>query len=260
MKSMKQELDQISKAFFNITNLSGKEKISVGGFVSGHHYTLHFGTRSGTIDIHKTSNNGSHQTLLKASHYTVMRFIVLVYKPLLYGIKKHWYNRRINIGKLKKHNCFLFPASYESQELEKYFKVTKQGRKLRFRKDFPLHEFSDMILSPDDLLEDSSDTYMVYQFKKGKLLHQGMLIRRKLLGADIKGFIFCSKKDFNAFQRLSSHTFFNALHQLEFFGKDQVMKMIWENGIKQYYINDPKFKTPDPIADMTASVERNEQH
>lgn len=240
MQKATNELNKLSKGFLQIVQTEYKEKILLG-LGDDHHFTLHFGTFSGFLDIHKTFDDGTHETLFKIRHFTLARICVSLQKTTIYAYRKYWFSKRINIGKLKKYNCYLFPISYNEEEVKDYFEVKRNGKYIRVRKNISFEKHMGRIISPDDIQQHASGQFMVYRFKNNQLYFQGMLIKSNDAKSK-RSFIFCSTKNYNAFTKLINHKIFMSLRKVEFEGKDSVIKILWQDGLKKYYTNQPKVK------------------
>ncbi|MEO5643967.1 MAG: hypothetical protein ABIQ40_20315 [Bacteroidia bacterium] len=240
MDSIAKEFKEMAKGFLYYSQAPGKEKISLGSD-GGYHYTIHFGTNSKVLDLHRTDDSGNHKTLLRIPHYSLMRLTVHLGKVYMYAMKKYWYANQINIGKLNRYDCILYPLDQSEEGVNDFFNITRKGRKIRFKENMPLSKYANNFILPEKLTTAKDGAFMVYRFsyEKSALCYQGMLIKTQH-HKNRKKYIFCSKKNYNAFMKFSNQQSFLALRKVNFEGKEEVLKIIWKRALEKYYSNSPK--------------------
>ncbi|MBK7129075.1 MAG: hypothetical protein IPM74_03735 [Crocinitomicaceae bacterium] len=223
------ELEQLSKGFLKIVSTSGKEKLILGSD-KAFHYTLHFGLKSKILDLHLTRNNGEQKTLIKIPHYSLFRAMVYISKATVFGLQKYWFQHKINVGKLKRYNCILFPISGNDEQIPDFFKIKKGGKHFRIRNDIAFEKFDQNFVLPANINKSKDGAFMVYRYRKGIFVYQGMVIKRK----DLKNFdrlYFCSSKNFNSFMKFYGHFLFRTIQRMNFKGQDTILKFLWNNGL-----------------------------
>jgi hypothetical protein len=227
--------EEIAKYGIYFGSAAGNEKVVVT-LGEGKHLTIHFGTKSGVLDIHITNENETDpdkkwKTLFKIRHYALYRMLVHMKRFYPYILRKHWLKDRITIGKLKHYNCILESISGKPEYEERFFRIQNKGRKVRF-KDQIKFNISELYCLPDDLLEDTGEMYRIQRIRNGRLRYQGMLMRNNTLGK--KTFYFISKKNFNAFHKALFFAYFNCLNKVEFDNKKETMKYLAKLIIHRY--------------------------
>ena len=72
MKSYK-----LPSLFIYLSDVKGKEKLSIGPIAENKHLTFHFGTNSKIFDIHITHDGEEkkYETIFKIRHFTLYRLI-----------------------------------------------------------------------------------------------------------------------------------------------------------------------------------------
>lgn len=218
-------LPQELRNFFVWFNTNpGAEKISFGVGNDGDHYTIRFWSRKRYLDLHVTNEKtGKRKTIFEISYYGVFRLLVKLQKiqPIL--LRK--YLRRINLGKLKHHNCILFAHNLNEDSL-KDFVLIKKGR-IKFRKNADLEGLSKFFIEPDQIHTSNAEIFQVYKVKKGRILRQGFLYKTEN-NKITNRFIFFTKRNFAGYNRQLAIVMFNLLKQREFLNKDEILRLMYE--------------------------------
>lgn len=177
--------------FFYLSEIPGKEKITIGPIDDGKHLTFHCGTKSKTFDIHITDeNNGSYETIIAIRYFSLYRLYSLI-KNDIFDLIKETYSYHINLGKLRKNNCFLTPIQVNND----YSKILKSNtKKNRFRliKSINIEELSSFFIELDDI-DNNCDIFFVHKIRKNRPVPNGLIYRR-LDRVTQNSFIYLSKK------------------------------------------------------------------
>lgn len=225
--------EQIAGSYLYFGTVPGNEKIvvSVG---KDHHYTIHFGTKSGYLDVHKTYDNSDEQpTLFRIKHYSLMRAMVYLNKVYTYGIRKYWMSKKINIGKLKKYDCILFPMTTGENKEKLFFRIKNKGRHIRFQKRIPIQELENLYVEPDEIIEHKAETFLVYSLKKGRFKQQGF-VYKNFQNPTSKKLYFVTKTNFKKHMKSNAIGLFNVFGKIQFENKGVVMKHLEKNLLENY--------------------------
>lgn len=222
----------LQKLFLFVQQTPGAEKISFNSFELGAHYTIRFWSRKKTIDLHKTNEiTGDRETLFEISTFRLLLLLGRLQRVQQFLTQEIWLDHKINPGKLKKYNCLLFDLNDKSISQEDVLKING-GKKLRFSRGLNLFELSKKMeaLSPDILHTRNEGMFMVYRFKRGRWLMQGMIFKIPQL----KGNYFITIKDFNLTSKLTMIAIYNLASQVNFDNKDAVLTVLRQLLLKKY--------------------------
>lgn len=178
--------------FFRISYKPGNEMINFGPIASGVHITVHFGSKSKTLDVHKTYEgvNKKYKTVLEIRHFTLLRFYVFFYNELLPDYMK-MFDSRIKLGMLKKYHCLV--QEFSESALSPYFTTDTKQIKIKTKKHISFEDFENIYKSPDDI-QNNVRTYGVYRLYKNGLRWNGILLNYPISDKTNRSFIFLSKK------------------------------------------------------------------
>lgn len=233
------EIELISKGYLKVVDTSNKEKIILGTG-EDYHYTLHFGTQSKILDIHKTyHDNRSQETLFQIQHFTLARILCKLRKPLMWGYFKYWFSNEINIGKLKKFNCFLTSVTTDELLAQEFINITKSGKRFRFKKEINYEKLSDNYILPDQLIDAKPGAFLVYRFRKEGIILQGILLKNEGQLSN-RSFTFCTKKNYNALMRHCILWTFKLIRETQMPNKKNITDLMWNNVVKKYFMNKPR--------------------
>ncbi len=204
---------QLPSFFFYYSDVKGKEKFSIGPIAENTHLTFHFGTKSKVFDIHITRNGEKkeHETLLEIKHFTLYRLFILFNRKVLPYLYKKFYTDYINLGKLKKYDCYLQPANLNN--IDSIFKISSNQHRIRLKKQIDNSILNDWLVYAEDfVLRD--DCYFVFRNRKGYLVQNGVLYKR--LDKNIsKSYIYLSQRKFRKMIRTTRNAFFKLLKEID---------------------------------------------
>ena len=239
--STSNELEIISRGFLHFSTTLNNEKLIIGTGAD-YHYTIHFGAKSKIFDIHKTHNNGQHETIFQIRHFTLARILTQLHKPLMWGYNNHWFSKEINIGKLKKYNCFLTSITTDEKLAEEVINITKAGKRFRFKKRIDYEKFANNYLLPDELMDAQPGAFLVYRLRKETITLQGILMKNEEQKLK-RSFMFCSVKNYNALMRCCVLWTFKLTRETQMPDKKMLLDLLWNNVVKKYFANKPRIKT-----------------
>ncbi len=235
------EIELLSKGYLQVGNTPNNEKLVIGNG-GDYHHTLHFGTKSGSLDFHKTYHDERPQeTLFEIRHFTLARILTKFRKPLMRAYFKYWFSIKISIGKLKKYKCFLSPITTDEIIGKEIVNITRAGKRFRFKKEISFEKFEDQYLKPDDLVNAAPGAFLVYRLKKGGVTLQGIIIKHESQ-IPKKSFAFCSIKNYNRYIRDCTIWMYKFIResQIENKYKKKALDLMWEVGVKKYIQNKPR--------------------
>ena len=222
----------LQKLFLFVQQTPGAEKVSFNSFELGAHYTIRFWSGKKTVDLHKTNEvTGHHETLFEISTFRLLLLLGRLQRVQEFLTKEIWLDNKINPGKLKKYNCHLFDLNDKNITQEDILKISG-GKRMRLSKILSLFELSKkMELLPPDILHSRNEgMFMVYRFKRGRLLMQGMIFKIPQLN----GNYFITTKDFNLTSKLTMIAVYNLASQVNFDNKDAVLALLRQLLSKKY--------------------------
>jgi hypothetical protein len=180
--------------FVNITDKPGKEKITIGPIDFGKHLTFHFGTKSKTFDIHiKDEINNTYETIITIRYFSLYRLYALI-KNDVSELINNTYSNHINLGKLRRYDCFLQPLML-NDTTTKIIKTNSNQNKYKFKKAISVNELTGLFIDLNDI-DPNCESFIVYKFRKGKPIFNGMIFKR-IDKETQNGFIYLSRKRVN---------------------------------------------------------------
>lgn len=214
---MTQYLSETNNLFLWIGDQPGREKITFGSGEKGIHYTLIFKGSKKVIDLHKTLEllNGEKQyeQIFEIKWFAFLRILVHLKKSLNDSYRTFCLSKRINIGKLGRHDLLLFPL--EMDELRtSYILDTRRKKKLKLKKQIPIEPFLELFIHPKQLPSNPDGLYWVYSNKGGGLQQHGLLFQMKG-DKRTRSFYFVTKRQLNAFVRSNQKVIFGVFKRLE---------------------------------------------
>lgn len=221
----------LERLFLFVQDKPGMEKISFNSIEPGVHYTIRFWSRKKTIDLHKTNElTGAHETCFEISTFKLLLLLRRLGIVNEFLIKEIWLSRKINVGKLKKNACWLVAVDGVNSTYPELLNVKK--RRLRFRKGLSVSIMMESLefISPDLLANCPEGLYVVYKFKGGNFLHQGLLFKMKSPG----GNYFVTQRDFNLTSKLMMIALYNLTTRISFEKKDEVLIQLKQLLLKKY--------------------------
>lgn len=181
-----------------------KEKIIIKLDNANIHYTIHFGTKSKVIDIHKTTElkNGekSYETLYKIKHFTVGRIICEIKKNLnviINDLEKIFFSFKVNPSFFKHHNIIAQSLDENDLSNTQLIDFNTKKNKLKFRKNANINETISLLSIINK--ETKPSVYLLWKSKKNKFLKSGLLLVTSCETKNTKKFYFVTKKSYNSF-------------------------------------------------------------
>jgi hypothetical protein len=143
------------------------------------HFTILINGYKKELDVHKTINREDGRTeyksILKISFYTLFRFFAIHSKVQIQLLKKYWFSNTVSIGKLIRLDAVLFPMN--SQGNENAFIDKRRSKKFRVKDTININDLEECYISPIEIYETESDSFIVYLQKCGGLQMIGTIIK-----------------------------------------------------------------------------------
>lgn len=215
--------------FFYYQPKENREKYTFSFGDNGIHYTLMYVAHKKAFDFHKkddnikdTENTYPYEPFFEMSSFKFFRFLKKNAIIQEYLIKEFVVKNKINIGKLKKYNCWLMQLENNILH-EEIYKTERKGRMLKSNKKF---EFSKMMnemyfLHPDEINKIECNIFSVVKYRNGTLTFQGFVYRIN------NQLYFWNKKNINSFMRISLVANYNLLNQISFINKYELLKLLY---------------------------------
>lgn len=225
----------VGNFFMWFGNQPGRGKITIGTGEYGYHYTLLVDQKRRVINIHKTIENENgqkkYEQLFEMGFYTFLRYAVLFNKVDIHLLHKYWLSKRINIGKLCRYNCVLFPLT-EDENVVKHFIDQKRKKQLRFKKEISIEPLLNLYKYPGETHNSDYSVFWVYSMKHGKYKQQGFIFRHPQ-DKRRRSFFYVTKRDFAKYKKEVAITLFNILQKLDFKYKEEVLKYMFDQLTKK---------------------------
>ena len=222
--------------FFYTQPKENREKYTFSLGENGIHYTLMYVAHKKAFDFHKRDDNikdidniNPYEPFFEMSSFKFFRFLRKNAMVQEYLLKEFVVKNKINLGKLKKNNCWLLQLENVSFSQEVYNKERK-GRMLKSNKKF---EFDRLItemefLHPDEIKNINCNVFSVVKYKNGITTFEGFIYR-------INGKLyFWNKKNINQLMKLTIVSNYNLLSQMNFINKDELLKKLYEIITRKY--------------------------
>ena len=193
-----------SQYFFAYGDQDGREKIILGDS-SGSHYTFLFNRERRILDFHYTIEDVNGKKVYKPkfkmrffTFYRIMAGLLPKYKLLFQQL---WLTSRINLGKLKRHKCYLIPMQIQQDKVSNFIKQ-KGKKKFRLKKEIHVAHIQELIMYLEDFPEKKTemDFYSVIT-EKSKARKQVGLIFRHPTDKRKTSFYFVSHKKLILFHK-----------------------------------------------------------
>ena len=233
-------IEEISKLLFRQIGAAGNEKIIAKGFAEeGYHHTFHFGFKSKCVDIHLTNESlpekhpDRYKRLFAITHYSIARLFVSMRRHISFALKKYCSGHTLNLGKLNRYNSLLLPLSPNNNFKEHFYELNEKKKKFRFKGVMPFDILDKMLIEPNNVPNDTSDTYMVLIFKKGTWRKIGIAYKNKEKPQS-RRLYFVSNKNFNMYFTRINIAYFLVLSRIDFYNKEMIMNTLWENLQENY--------------------------
>lgn len=169
---------KVPDLFFKLNPNEGKEKFTFGPLAENRHLTVHFGTRSGVLDVHlKNESTGDYETILQIEHSKIIQLVEKIGDAFQTELLKE-FSTRINVGKLIKYNCILQIVS-ESSLLD-FFKSNIAKTKFKLRKNILADDFDNMFIWPEEAVEMKEQVcFVVHRIRNGFPSPNGIVFKLK---------------------------------------------------------------------------------
>ncbi|PWL31740.1 hypothetical protein [uncultured Roseivirga sp.] len=208
------------------------EKITVGSWDS-YHYTLHFGTKSNVIDIHrKNEKTGEYHTLFELGYFSLMRLVITI-KNIILPEALDLIRNSINIGKLGRHDCVLIPGDATAISPDDFLKIRKNGRHTRLRNELKFTAICNAIVLPSYAPKRTESFYLVYSFKRATMKFEGIIFRNSFCPQS-HYFIWISKSEMNGFIRRFTSLIVDSISTVDFYRKEELMSKFRKLIIQRY--------------------------
>ncbi|HRF81993.1 MAG TPA: hypothetical protein PL070_18105 [Flavobacteriales bacterium] len=178
----------------------GNEKI-VFKWQAGIHYTIHFGTRSGVIDLHRTrevpGKKPKYQTLLSIPHSAISAFAEAL-APHLELLVQAFTPIKPKLGRLRHRDMYAQVMEPSALMKAGALRTRNKGRKLQVAKNYELVDPNDLYMRIDHWLPVGS--YLLVQERKGARRTKGFLYVRG--DEENKTFHYVPLKRMNGLQQI----------------------------------------------------------
>lgn len=227
---------ELPNFFFYTQPNENREKYTFSFGENGIHYTLMYVAHKKAFDFHKKDDNikdidniNPYEPFFEMSSFKFFRFLQKNAIVQEYLLKEFIVKSKINLGKLKKNNCWLVELENVnfSQDL---YKTERKGRMLKSNKKF---KFDSMItemefLHPDEIKNINCNIFSVVKYRNGITTFEGFIYR-------INGKLyFWNKKNINQLMKLTIVSNYNLLSQINFINKDELLKKLYEIITRKY--------------------------
>lgn len=214
--------------FFYTQPNDNREKYTFSFGENGIHYTLMYVAHKKAFDFHKKDDNvndidniNPYEPFFEMSSFKFFRFLRKNAIVQEYLLKELVVKNKINLGKLKKNNCWLLQLENINFSQEVY-KTERKGRMLKSNKKF---EFNQMInemeiLHPDEIKNIDCNIFSVVKYKNGITTFEGFIYKVNC------SLYFWSKKNINLFFKFSIIAIYNLLFQSTFLHKEKLLSDI----------------------------------
>ncbi|MBD0725866.1 hypothetical protein B6A10_11800 [Flavobacterium sp. L1I52] len=188
------------------------------------------------FDFHKKDDNvkdidniNPYEPFFEMSSFKFFRFLRKNAIVQEYLLKEFVVKNKINLGKLKKNNCWLLQLGNINFSQEVY-KTERKGRMLKSNRKF---EFNQMInemeiLHPDEIKNINCNVFSVVKYKNGITTFEGFIYR-------INGKLyFWNKKNINQLMKLTIVSNYNLLSQINFINKEELLQKLYKIITRKY--------------------------
>lgn len=222
--------------FFYTQPNENREKYTFSFGENGIHYTLMYVAHKKAFDFHKKDDNvkdidniNPYEPFFEMSSFKFFRFLRKNAIVQEYLLKEFVVKNKINLGKLKKNNCWLLQLENINFSQEVY-KTERKGRMLKSNRKF---EFNQMInemeiLHPDEIKNINCNVFSVVKYKNGITTFKGVIYR-------INGKLyFWNKKNINQLMKLTIVSNYNLLSQINFINKEELLQKLYKIITRKY--------------------------
>ena len=188
------------------------------------------------FDFHKKDDNvkdidniNPYEPFFEMSSFKFFRFLRKNAIVQEYLLKEFVVKNKINLGKLKKNNCWLLQLENINFSQEVY-KTERKGRVLKSNKNFKFDNIiSEMdFLHPDEIKNINCNVFSVVKYKNGITTFEGFIYR-------INGKLyFWNKKNINQLMKLTIVSNYNLLSQINFINKEELLQKLYKIITRKY--------------------------
>ena len=222
--------------FFYTQPNENREKYTFSIGENGIHYTLMYVAHKKAFDFHKKDDNvkdidniNPYEPFFEMSSFKFFRFLRKNAIVQEYLLKEFVVKNKINLGKLKKNNCWLLQLENINFSQEVY-KTERKGRVLKSNKNFKFDNIiSEMdFLHPDEIKNINCNVFSVVKYKNGITTFEGFIYR-------INGKLyFWNKKNINQLMKLTIVSNYNLLSQINFINKEELLQKLYKIITRKY--------------------------
>ena len=222
--------------FFYTQPNENREKYTFSIGENGIHYTLMYVAHKKAFDFHKkddnikgTDNTNPYEPFFEMSSFKFLRFLRKNAMVQEYLLKEFVVKNKINLGKLKKNNCWLLQLENINFSQEVY-KTERKGRVLKSNKNFKFDNIiSEMdFLHPDEIKNINCNVFSVVKYKNGITTFEGFIYR-------INGKLyFWNKKNINQLMKFTIVSNYNLLSQINFINKEELLQKLYKIITRKY--------------------------
>ncbi len=216
--------------FFYTQDKPGIEKYTFKLGNGNDHFTLIYVAKKKVFDFHKkdetviqTESDDPYYNFFEISSFKFFRFLQKLGMVQEYLAEEIILKNKINIGKLKKNNCWLIQLENINYSKDIY-NIKRNGRELKSNKNLTLKELIDEIdlIHPDEIQNIDCNIFSVFKYKNGILYFQGFVYKFK----NRKGLFFWSKKSVNYYLKCLMVATYNILCPISFKNKDRLLILL----------------------------------
>lgn len=160
----------IPNFFFYKQSKENREKYTFGFGEDGIHYTLLYVSHKKAFDFHKKDDNSNNQGNLYSNFFEMssFKFFRLLRKLAIiqeYLAKEFIIKNKINIGKLKKYNCWLMAIDDIASSKDVYT-IERKGRMIKSNKKINLKGFMEdlNLLHPDEINDSIDNVFSLLRY------------------------------------------------------------------------------------------------
>jgi hypothetical protein len=222
--------------FFYTQPNDNREKYTFSFGENGTHYTLMYVAHKKAFDFHKKDDNvkdidniNPYEPFFEMSSFKFFRFLRKNAIVQEYLLKEFVVKNKINLGKLKKNNCWLLQLENVNFSQEVY-NTERKGRILKSNKKFKLDSMKTEMefLYPDEIKNINCNVFSVVKYKNGIITFEGFIYR-------IDGKLyFWNKKNINQLMKLAIVSNYNLLSQISFINKEELLQKLYRIITKKY--------------------------
>lgn len=222
--------------FFYTQPNDNREKYTFSFGENGIHYTLMYVAHKKAFDFHKKDDNvkdidniNPYEPFFEMSSFKFFCFLRKNAMVQEYLLKEFVVKNKINLGKLKKNNCWLLQLENINFSQEVY-KTERKGRVLKSNKNFKFDNIiSEMdFLHPDEIKNINCNVFSVVKYKNGITTFEGFIYR-------INGKLyFWNKKNINQLMKLTIVSNYNLLSQINFINKEELLQKLYKIITRKY--------------------------